>query len=83
MDLWSDKNLTPFMGVTAHWIQVTRDQNAGGVNMILTLRSDLIGFYNVPGSHTGVHLAHAFLHVLDRIDITHKVCIPLFSSKDN
>jgi len=65
MDLWSNKNLTPFMGVTGHWIQATRVQNAGSIDIILTLCSDLIGFYNVPGSHTGLHLVHAFLHVLD------------------
>ena len=74
MDLWSDENLRPFMGVTSHWIQATKIQTSAGVDYKLTLRSDLVGFYNVPGSHTSEHLAVAFLHVLDRIEITDKVC---------
>jgi len=74
MDLWSDHNLRVFMGVTAHWIELTKIQTSTGIDYTLKLRSDLVGFYNVPGSHTSDHLAAAFLHVLDRIEITYKVC---------
>ena len=77
MDMWSDPNLTPFMGVTAHWIEATEVQTPAGIDYILKLRSDLIGFHRVPGRHMGEHLAVAFLYVLDRVGITDKVVIPI------
>lgn len=70
MDMWSDTNLSPFMAVTAHWIEATTQQTSMGPQHILKLRTDLIGFHCVPGRHDGEHLAHAFLHVTDRIGIT-------------
>lgn len=73
MDMWSDTNLTPFMAVTAHWIETTIIQTPQGPQHILKLQADLIGFQRVPGCHTGEHLAHAFLFVLKRIGIRSKV----------
>jgi hypothetical protein len=73
MDLWTDANLSPFMAVTAHWIEVETVPTPQGAQYNLRLRSDLIGFHHVPGHHSGEHIAHAFLHVLDRIGVTHKV----------
>jgi hypothetical protein len=61
------------MAVTAHWIESTTQDTPHGPQHILTLRADLIGFHRVPGRHDGEHLAHAFLHVLDRVSITWKV----------
>ena len=81
MDMWSDTNLTPFMAVTAHWIETTTVQTPQGPQHILKLRSDLIGFQRCPGRHTGEHLAQAFLHVLKRIKITSKVWEILSSIK--
>lgn len=75
MDLWSDPNLTPFMAVTAHWIDTKKIQTPEGLQHRLNLRADLIGFHRVPGHHTGIHLTHAFLEILDRIGIAHKVRI--------
>ena len=37
--------------------------------------ADLIGFQRVPGHHTGKHLAFAFMHVLEHLEILPKVCI--------
>ena len=74
MDLWTDPNLSPFMAVTAHWIEASTQQTLHGPQHTLKLRADLIGFQRVPGRHDGEHLAHAFLHVTDRISITWKVC---------
>lgn len=65
MDLWTDPDLTPYMAVTAHWIQE--------INGELRLRADLIGFHQVPGHHTGEHLAVAFRYILDRVDIIRRV----------
>jgi len=61
------------MAITAHWVAAT---TSSGQYTKLSLRADLIGFIHVPGWHTGEHLAHAFLHTLDRINITEKV-VPL------
>lgn len=73
--MWTDSNLTPFMAVTAHWIESSIQQTPDGPQHILKLRADLIGFRRVPGRHDGEHLAYAFLHVLDRLSITSKVFI--------
>ena len=73
MDLWTDANLSLFMAVTAHWIEAETVPMLQGAQYNLRLRSDLIGFHHVPGHHSGEHIAHAFLHVLDRIGVTHKV----------
>ena len=73
MDMWSDPNLSPFMAVMAHWIEGVEEETASGTKLNLRLRSDLIGFQNVPGCHTGEHMAHAFLHITDRLKVTNKV----------
>jgi len=73
MDLWSDTNLSPFMAVTAHWIETKMTQTSEGPQYELHLRAELIGFHRVPGHHDGEHLAQAFLFVLDRLDIASKV----------
>ncbi len=73
MDMWSDPILTPFMAVTAHWVESATENMTTGPQTQLTMQADLIGFHRVPGRHTGHHLAYAFLHVLDRIKITDKV----------
>ena len=77
MDMWSDPNKSPFMAVTAHWIEATTQETPHGPQHILKLRADLIGFHRVPGWHDGEHLAHSFLHVLDRVSIAWKVCCSL------
>ncbi|KAF9537737.1 hypothetical protein CPC08DRAFT_651642, partial [Agrocybe pediades] len=73
-DLWSDPNLSPFMAVTAHWIQTDIKDTPEGRQYELKLRAELIGFHRVPGHHDGEHLAQAFLFVTDRISVTPKVC---------
>jgi len=73
MDMWSDPNLSPFMAVTAHWIETIPVQTPQGLQHTLKLRADLIGFQRVPGHHTSEHLAFAFMHVLERLEILPKV----------
>ena len=63
------------MAITAHWIDAKKIQTPEGLQHCLNLRLDLINFHYVPGHHTGVHLTHAFLEILDQIGITHKVSI--------
>jgi len=61
------------MAITAHWIVAATSKQDPARHAKLMLRADLIGFIHVPGRHTGEHLAHAFLYVLDRIHVTEKV----------
>jgi hypothetical protein len=76
MDMWTDTNLSSFMAITAHWIEAKTEETPNGPQKILNLRADLVGFHHVPGRHDGKHLAHAFLFVTDRLDITDKVTNP-------
>lgn len=73
MDMWTDSNLTPYMAVMAHWIEAQEVMTAKGPIYKLSLHADLIGFRRVPGQHTGEHLAGAFIHITDRLNITDKV----------
>jgi hypothetical protein len=61
------------MAVTAHWIEAVEEKTSSGSKKTLQLRSDLIGFHKLPGRHTGEHLAHCFLYITDRLNITGKV----------
>ncbi len=71
--MWSDPNLSPFMAVTAHWIESMSEDTPTGPKPAFRLRADLIGFYNVPGRHSGEQLAYKFLEITDRLKITNKV----------
>lgn len=75
MDMWSDPNMSPFMAVTAHWIESETVKTASSSFTSLKLRSELVGFVHVPVRHSGELLAEAFLYVMDRIKVTGKVRI--------
>jgi hypothetical protein len=62
------------MAVTAHWIEGVEVQTMTGVHKKLVLRADLVGFHRIPGRHTGRHLAHCFHYIMNRLNITQKVC---------
>ena len=66
-DIWSDPNMRPFLACTAHWIAKDDASSA------LKLKFALIAFHHLPGNHTGVNIATAFLSILDRAGITDKV----------
>ena len=72
-DVWTDQSLNAYMGVTAHWIEGHVNESSYGPKYNLEMRAELIGFYHIPGSHTGEHLAHAFLKVIDRFGLARKV----------
>jgi hypothetical protein len=76
--MWSDPNLMPFMAVTAHWIEAQVMDTPHGSHRVLKMRADLVGFCQVPGKHTGSHLATAFLYVVDRLSVANKVGFFLF-----
>jgi len=72
-DMWTDPNLSPFMAVTAHWIETKVTQTPEGPQYELKLRAELIGFHRVPGHHDGEHLCQAFLYIIDRLSIASAV----------
>lgn len=52
-DVWSDPDLTAFLAATAHFIVRVYD----GSESRLVLRSGLLAFRHIYGSHTGENLA--------------------------
>ena len=68
-NLWTDLNLSPFMAVTAHWIETKVTQTPEGLQYELKLHAELIGFHRVPGRHDGKHLCQAFLYIIDQLSI--------------
>ena len=74
--------MTPYMAVTAHWIQSVRTEHVScPPTEELVLRADLIGFHHLPGHHTGRHIAQLFLYITDRVGVTPQVwmfaiCVP-------
>jgi len=67
-DIWSNSNLVSYLALTAHWIAA--DASSGH----LGLRAALIGFHRLKKKHTGVNIARTLLHLMDRADVTLKVC---------
>ncbi|THH30687.1 hypothetical protein EUX98_g3511 [Antrodiella citrinella] len=65
-DVWSDKNIRGFMGVTLHFIN--KDERGH-----LRLRARLGAFRFIKGTHTGVDLARQFVHILRELGILHKI----------
>lgn len=70
-DTWSASNRAGFLALTAHWIAEDSDN-------CLVLRSALIGFTRMKGSHDGSLLAQTILALLDRVGVTTKVRFSLF-----
>ncbi|KAK6991690.1 hypothetical protein R3P38DRAFT_3227535 [Favolaschia claudopus] len=73
MDVWTDQRLRPYMAIRGHWIETKAVPTPSGTQYALKLRSALIGFIQIPGRHDGEHLAHAFLHGIDRIKAANKL----------
>ena len=66
-DLWSDRQRRSYMCITAHWIARSKRSHT------LELKSTLIAFHHVSGTHDGVNLACTILKLLDRAGVTAKV----------
>ena len=63
--------MASYLALTAHWI--ARDENGR-----LGLKAALIGFKRLKGKHTGFNIAKTILDLLDRADVTLRVCVPYF-----
>ena len=60
-----------YLVLTAHWIAHDRNGRLG-------LEAVLIGFNRLKKKHTGFNIARTILHLLDRADVTLRVCVPYF-----
>lgn len=76
-DIWTDNQQRSFLAITGHWIEVKLVQTETGTKRELVLRSALVGFVRLPGSHTGEHISEAFVFVMDKLGILHKVAFNL------
>lgn len=65
--MWSGLNQWSFMAVTAHWMAKGRADQ-------LELRSALVAFREVDGSHAGDYLGQVLFDIIQNIGIAHKVC---------
>ena len=66
-DAWSTPNLVSFFGVTAHFI--VRDEPSKQ----LILRSGLLAFRHIRGSHSGEHLAKILYGIIKEAGIEQRV----------
>ena len=66
-DLWSDKSMRSYMGVTAHYavLSDTGDE--------LQIKAALIAFRHVEGEHTGDNLGRVLYGILKSLKLTNKV----------
>lgn len=69
MDLWSDRDMKSKMAMTAHYL--LRLMTPNGEKLVL--RTSLVGFHYVKGSHNAEKLAKNMLYLMNRAGITQKV----------
>jgi hypothetical protein len=70
MDVWTDKpQRRSYLCITAHWIgRSSQTKN-------LALRNNILAFHRLPhDSHHGKGMAKMVIHLLDRAEVTSKVC---------
>ena len=63
LDIWSDRRMRAFFGVTAHYVENRMDE----------LSSALLACKRFEGSHTGDRIAAELESILDLYDIKHKI----------
>jgi hypothetical protein len=69
-DAWTSKIMTSYLAITGHWIDTE-----------YKLRSELLAFSEIDGSHSGENIAHELLKVLKRYNIQEKVSVHSGSSR--
>jgi hypothetical protein len=68
-DIWTDFLLHPYMAITAHYVAM--------VDGRLTICSKLVAFKYAPGAHTGDYLGALFVEILQKLQLSHRVCVHL------
>lgn len=66
--MWSKGSLAGFMAITAHYLLE--------IDKTWQMRSRIVGFRHVPGSHAGECMAKHFETIVKDLGIMHKVCKP-------
>jgi hypothetical protein len=79
-DIWTNPFMTPYLGLTAHWIESKMERINNRSQIRLALRSELIGFKRLPGRHSGEHISQAILHIVNRLGFTEKVTMFILAS---
>lgn len=69
VDGWSNANMASYLALTSHWISIDE------LSRRLMLKAALIGFHRLKQKHSGANIAKTILHLLDRANITLKVCL--------
>jgi len=67
-DAWTSKAYNPYLEITAHYINAPSHQP-----LDWELKSKLLGFEELLGSHTGANMDGKMVEVLDKYDIRNKV----------
>lgn len=65
VDIWSDRRMRGFLGVTAHWLSTE--------NLSLQLKSQLLACNRFKGSHTGERICEEFEQICEEYQIRRKV----------
>ncbi|XP_073474304.1 zinc finger BED domain-containing protein 4-like [Aquarana catesbeiana] len=65
VDIWSDRRMRGFLGVTVHWINIEDDR--------LQLKSQLLACNRFKGPHTGERICEEFEHICEEYKIKKKV----------
>ena len=65
---WTSKAYDPYLAITAHYINAPSHQP-----LDWELKSKLLGFEELLGSHTGANMASKMVEVLEKYDIRNKV----------
>lgn len=65
VDIWSDRRMRGFLGVTAHWMNTAADA--------ITLKSHLLACNRFKGSHTGERICEEFEQICDQYKIKQKI----------
>ena len=66
-DIWSHQNLEGYMVITAHYCMKLKRTGK------LEIKSQLVAFHHVKGSHTGVNIGEVFVKVIKEIGCLYKV----------
>ncbi|XP_030599481.1 zinc finger BED domain-containing protein 4-like isoform X2 [Archocentrus centrarchus] len=74
-DLWSDRRLRSFLGVTAHVCYKSKDSYA--------LESYLLDCRRFTGRHTGEHISSAFEEITEEYGIRHKISYIITDNASN
>ena len=67
-DIWTDRTMRSYLGVTAHFIGINPKTNQNG------LQSVLLTCRQFDGRHAGSNIAQTFEEVVETFNLTGKVC---------